>query len=262
MTEHSSRRTGFDGSGGAAARLIIGKAREVDATIDRLTIGLTWTSCRAGNELGLAMSPGIASRVLPWPGTIAGRRVSEVACWLESWDPFEATVGLASANAAINVSHNALLQSARTLEGAGNLAVFQHYRPKLGGKKIVVIGRYPGLEEVLQGLDATVIERNPGGGDLPDSAAEFVLPEADWVFVTATSLINKTFYRLVELSRHAVTVLMGPSTPWLAEWAEFGVDIVAGVRVVDANCAECIAAEGGGTRLFGSGVRYAVAELR
>ena len=105
------------------------------------------------------------------------------------------------------------------------------------------------------------LERQPVANDLPDPAAEFVIPQADWVFITATSLINKTFPRLAALARDAVTVLMGPSTPWLPAFAEFGVDFVAGVLPVDIDRAAAIAGEGGGTRLFGEGVRYAVADI-
>lgn len=254
----------FGGDPGAATALIVRKAMGASAVIERMSLGLTWTACKAGDGLGFAMSPGIASRVLAWPGSVAGRTTGEVAAWLESWDPFEATVGLAAANAAINSGLNPLLKEAVPIElqGAGNLAVFQHFREQLQGKRVAVVGRYPGLDEALSGVDVVVLERAPVGQDLPDPAAEFVLPHVDWVFLTSTSLINKTFHRLAELSRNAVTVLMGPSTPWLSEWADFGIDILAGVDVVDAKRAECIAMEGGGTRLFGPGVRYAVLDLR
>lgn len=240
--------------------LILARAAASEARIARLCIGLTWTTCATDEGLGLAMSPGIPSRVLPWPGTVAGRAVGEVAGWLPSWNPFEATVGLAAANAAINVAANPVMAAAEVL-APGNLAVFEHFRPRLEGRKVVVIGRYPGLDRVLEGLDVTVIERQPAEGDLPDTAAELIVPQADWVFLTATTLINKTFHRLAALSREAVTVLMGPSTPWLAEWAAFGVDFLAGVKVVDRARAEQIAAEGGGTRLFEGGVRYAIADI-
>lgn len=251
------------GDPNAAYTLIATAVGEEGPTIEALTIGLTWTTCRTADGLGLAMSPAVRTRSLSWPGTVAGRAAHEVAAWLTSWDPHEATVGLAAANAVINRGDNALMNAARILDNdaPGNLAVFAHFRPRLVGRRVVVIGRYPGLDAVLQGLDVRVLERDPGDGDLPDSAAEFLLPQADWVFLTATTLINKTFPRLAELAADAVTVLMGPSTPWLAGWAGLGVDFLAGVRPVDAGLAQCIAAEGGGTRLFGDGVRYAVADI-
>lgn len=238
-------------------------AVECEDVVERACIGLTWTTCRTPNGLGFAMSPGIASRTLPWPGTLEGRPLLDLAAWFTSWDPFEATVGLAACNAALNNPGNVLMKDAVPVrsQAPGNLAVFEHFRPRLKGQRITIIGRYPGIDSVLEGLDVTVIERQPGAGDLPDPAAEFVLPQSDWVFITATSLINKTFHRLCELSSDAVSVLMGPSTPWLAGWSDYGIDYVAGVQITDADKAEQIAAEGGGTRLFEGGVYYAVADI-
>jgi len=234
-----------------------------NARVESLCLGLTWTSCVTDTGLGLAMSPGIATRTLPWPGTLAGRSAADLATWLLDWNSHAASVGLASANALINVAQNPLLRQAMPLEAgaAGNLAVFEYFRPRLVGRKVVVVGRYPGLAQVLQGLDVTVLERLPTEDDLPDAAAEFVLPQADWVFLTASSLANKTFPRLAQLATDAVTVLMGPSTPWLMQWADFDVDFVAGVQIVDRDKTLQIVAEGGGVRLFSEGVRYAVVDI-
>lgn len=234
-------------------------------TVDELCLGLTWTYCRSGDSLGLAMSPGVTCRTLPWAGTLRGKTVAELAPWLLSWNPFEACVGLAAANAAINHAGNSVLDRAEpvsiTSDLGANLAVFEHFRPRLAGAKVVIVGRYPGLDRITARLQVQVLERMPGEHDLPDTAAEFVLPHADWVFITASALINKTLPRLLALSQHATTVLMGPSLPWLAEWRQFGVDYLAGVKVLDADKASQIVREGGGVRLFGEGVGYAIADL-
>ena len=223
-----------------------------DETARELVLGLTWTLCRGEGGMGLAMSPavetGIETRRLSWSGTLAGRPLAELAGWIESWQPFEAAVGMAALNAALNPASK-LAQAAVPL-AAGNLAVFDHFLPHLAGRKVAVVGRYPGMERYGEELELTVIERRPGGGDLPDPAAEYLLPDMDWVFLTASSLTNKTFPRLAELARGANLVLMGPTTPWLAELAQFGVDFLAGVAVEDAAAARATVAEGGGTRLF------------
>jgi uncharacterized protein (DUF4213/DUF364 family) len=234
-----------------------------DGRIDAMCLGLTWTSCQIGSSIGFAQSPGLATRTLDFPGSVAGSAARDIAAWLRDWDPYRATVGLAAVNALINDAGNALMQEALPLHSPGpaNLAVFAHFRPYLAGRKVVVVGRYPGLDSVLDGIDVQVLERQPGPGDLPDPAAEYVIPEADWVFLTGTSLINKTFHRLAALARDAVTVLMGPSVPWLPLFADYGVDYLAGVVPVDVERAARIAAEGGGTRLFGDGVVYAVTDI-
>lgn len=247
--------------------LLLDHAAATDDVAEEVVMGLVWTLCRGGRGTGLAMTPAAAPRTLPWPGTLVGRPLAQLAAWLRDWDPHAASVGLAAVNAVINTQDNPLLARARPLDkpldrGApGNLAVFAHFLPQLAGRRVVVIGRYPGLDVLARELDLTVLERQPGPGDLPDPACEYLLPAADWVFLTASSLANKTFPRLAELARGATTVLMGPGTPWLAELAAFGIDYLAGVQVTDPRQLRRTVAEGGGTRLFEAGVQYRLASL-
>jgi uncharacterized protein (DUF4213/DUF364 family) len=233
--------------------------------IEEVVLGLTWTYCRT-EGVGLSMSPvnanGLTSRTLEWPGSLQGRKTSEVATWIRDWNPYKSTIGMSVINSVLNQS-NDVLHDALVLKptGSANLAVFEYFRNQLQGKRVVVIGRYPGLDTCLAGLDYTVLERQPGQGDLPDTAAEYVIRDADWVFLTSTSIVNKTFMRLAELSQDANLVLMGPTTPWIAELAEFGVDYLAGVSVTDPVALKTTVAEGGGTRIFDAGVQYRIADL-
>jgi uncharacterized protein len=254
----------------AIYRLIQTRAQEVPAQVRRFQLGLTWSTCvvefDGGESIGFAMSPSEKSRTLEWPGLVAGQTVGDLAEKLLSWNFFDATLALAACNAVINRPTNTLLQNAEhvqngTSSSLQNLAVFDYFKPKLKQQKIVIIGRYPNLDNLLKGLNYTVLERSPQNSDLPDTAAEYLIPQADWVFLTATSLINKSFSRLCQLAQNAVTVLMGPSVPWLPELANWHIDFVAGVIPTNPAKAEQIAAEGGGTRLFEGGVTYAVANL-
>lgn len=232
------------------------------AAVREVVIGLVWTYC-AAEAVGLAMSPGIPTRTLPWAGSLRGRPVSELARWVRQFEPYPATVGMAAVNAAINRRHD-LPEGEILPPGAhGNLAVFEHFLPLIQGKKTIVIGRYPGLDIFVQthALDLTVLERVPGPGDVSDAACEYLLPEAEWVFLTASSIPNKTFPRLAELSRDATTVLMGPTTPRLPELRHFGIDYLAGVEVADPEALRATVAEGGGVRIFAEAVRYRVAAL-
>lgn len=236
-------------------------ASQTSALVKEVMIGVTWTLCQA-DAIGLCMSPAYPTRTLPWSGTLVQRPIAELAHWLRSWDGYEASVGMAAINAAINAT-SALPAVAQPLasQGSANLAVFEHFLPFMQGQRVVVIGRYPGLSQYEQVTDMTVIERQPTAQDLPDTACEYVLPEAEWVFLTATSIVNKTFPRLVELSRHAKVVLMGPTLPWLADLAEMGIDYLAGVTVTQPEALRQTIAEGGGVRIFETGVQYRVLPL-
>ncbi|MDD5274955.1 MAG: DUF364 domain-containing protein [Methylovulum sp.] len=230
---------------------------------DKLMIGLVWTLCQDDSQglTGLAMSPNIATRTLPWSGTLTGKPVTDLAAWILDWEPYKATVAMAAINCCINarpLPESVLLEA--NPEHA-NLAVFDYFLPHTQGKNVVVIGHYPGIERYQNKMQLTVLERQPQLGDLPDAAAEFLLPKADWVFLTASTIPNKTFPRLVELSSNAKTVLMGPTVPWLPQLHEFGIDYLAGVEVTDATALYHTAAQGGGVRIFQTGVHYRIAEL-
>lgn len=228
--------------------------------IQQLTIGQVWTLCHA-EQSGLAMSPPIATRMLPWAGTIKGKALSELCSWINDWDFFKATAGLSAINCSLN--HQPALKGTLLTPktGLANLAVFEHFFPKIKDQSIVVIGHYPGIEKYYPDYNLKVIERNPVDKDYPDSAAEFLIPQADWVFITATSLANKTFPRLVELASHSKTVLMGPSTPWLKELSVFGIDYLVGVDISDPSLLLQTVAEGGGVRIFDQAVKYKVVDL-
>ncbi|MGZ8928919.1 MAG: Rossmann-like domain-containing protein [Methylobacter sp.] len=231
-----------------------------DTQVTELNIGLVWTVCKA-QHIGLAMSPGIPTRTLSWPGTLAGKTLSELAGGITDWEPYKATVAMAAINCSLNRYE---LPSGITLLPAAdsaNLAVFEHFLPRLQGKKVVVVGHYPGIERYAEQFNLSIIERQPMPGDYPDPACEFLLPDADWVFLTASSITNKTFPRLAELAQHATTVLMGPTVPWLPELHEFGINYLAGIEVVDPVKLYQTAAEGGGVRIFDHAVRYRIVDL-
>lgn len=231
-----------------------------DTQVSELHIGLVWTTCKA-NHIGLAMSPGVATRTLSWPGTLAGKTLAELAGWITDWEPYKATVAMAAINCSLNRYE---LPSGITLSpdpGSANLAVFDHFLPRLQGKKVVVVGRYPGIERYAGQIKLSIIERQPMQGDYPDPACEYLLPDADWVFLTASSITNKTFPRLAELAQHATTVLMGPTVPWLPELHEFAIDYLAGIEVIDPIKLCQTAAEGGGVRIFDHAVRYRIVDL-
>ena len=234
--------------------------------IEKFQLGLTWSSCRVKidrrDSIGFAMSPIEKTRMLNWPGTIVGQKLANITSLLKSWDNFNNTLALASCNAVLNSHRNELMQNAEIIDACeyANLAVFYYFKSKLADRKVVVIGRYPNLDKILHGINYTILERWPEGNDVSDTYAEHVLPEADWVFITASTLINKSFDRLSLLASSAVTVLMGPSTPWLWNFSHWDIDFIAGVIPKDIHKAEQIVVEGGGVRLFDC-LHYAVVNI-
>ena len=80
-----------------------------------------------------------------------------------------------------------------------------------------------------------LLEMQPGANELPPSAAEEVIPRSDVIVITATALINKTLPRLLELGRHATTIVLGPSTPMNDVLFDHCATVLAGTRVKDVD---------------------------
>ncbi len=247
----------------AALFSLLGERASGNAVLRRVLFGLNWSVVETDSSSGLCFSPVDVARNIDWPGSLAGRPLDALLPWLKSSHELELTAAVAAANAAINHADNALLQAARPLcfEAAPHLSVFRHFLPLLDGARVVIIGRYPGIDQHLPELQYQCVERRPSAGDLPAEAAESALSRADWAFITASSLANGTLADLLHWSRHARTVLMGPTMPWLADWSDFGVDFIAGVEVLDRERLAQVVGEAGGTRIFTSAVRYRLLQL-
>lgn len=248
--------------------LLIAKAR-ADAVLSNIVLGINWSVAEitmpnqsGGKAWGLCFSPDQITRTIGWAGTLQGRTTDELSEWITQWNSAAAVVGAVTINAVINAASETLQQSDIIARSAlPHLSVFQHFSPKLVGKKVVVVGHYPQLQADIKAASWHCLERNLRPGDTPDSAAEYLIPNADWVFITASSIANKTLPRLLELARNSIVVLMGPSLPWLSEWAHFGVDYLAGVDVCYPEKLWQVASEAGGTRIFDEACRYRVAKI-
>ncbi|MCG8611906.1 MAG: DUF364 domain-containing protein [Pseudomonadales bacterium] len=260
------------------------KSRAQNKKIDFVCIGTTWILIQVEGGTGVAMNLSPASRTVEWSGTLQGRPCMEIIEWVYSWNHLQSGIGLACINALLNGPENPLCQNANPnlvpggagsggkrlngaegLTGQGNLSVFDYFSPQLSGARIVVIGRYPGLQVSLSGLDYVVLERESTVDDLPDTAAEYLIPKADWLFLTATALINKSLPRLIEIasrSSNLTTVLMGPSMPWSGLWRNLGIDYLAGVGITDPAALKHTILQGGGMRIFEGGVHYRLNRLK
>jgi uncharacterized protein (DUF4213/DUF364 family) len=187
------------------------------------------------NEGGIGLSHLLkqdAPSTVPKPLDIIGRPLSEVAALVKSWDIPSAALGLAAINAAANARHKELIEA-----GIGSKArqgcAFDFFLERLRGKKVAVVGHFPNLEKIAEVADLVILERHPQPGDLPDPAAEYILEERDAVFLTGTTIINKTLPRLLELSQGKEVFLVGPSAPMFPELFKFGFASLSGTLIAN-----------------------------
>jgi len=232
-----------------------------DLRIIECLMGLHWTLIRS-RATGMAHTPfergygAHGGSVIAGIGDhIAGMSVRQLAEYVKSWNPYEATLGLAAINSAFNSQEQVERLSGLSLSSQPQVSAFVHYADMLRGKRVAVDGHFPDLDALGAVCQLTILERSPGEGDLPDPACEFVLPGQDHIFITATALINKTLPRLLELSRNIPTILVGPSTPFAPVFFNHGIHTLAGTVVLEPESVLQAVKEGAARTVFDHGAR-------
>lgn len=201
------------------------------APVREVRVGAFWTAVVLETDpprCGLAST--LRSEVHEGPpvrdaGRLLERSALELAALLRSKSPVEASIGMAAVNALLEVDEEACVEV-----NAEEVIV-----EKGTGKKVAIVGHFPFIPRVQRVVDTLwVLEQRPRGDDLPAEAAPEVIPRADVVAITGTALINHTFGHLAALCRpDAYVLVLGGSAPLSPVLFDYGVDAVAGTRVID-----------------------------
>ncbi len=114
------------------------------------------------------------------------------------------------------------------------------------GRDVAVVGHFPFTPRLKQSAkNLWVLERNPQGDDLPASEAPDILPRADVVAITGTSIANGTFDDLLAHCRQdAFVVVLGATTPLSPVLLDAGVHAISGTLVVDAETVRLAVSQG------------------
>jgi uncharacterized protein (DUF4213/DUF364 family) len=169
-------------------------------------------------------------------GKLLEHNARELAELLRSKSVMEAALGMAAINAQLDVDDKLVTER--------NAAEEIIMRGK--GKRVVVVGHFPFIPRVREAVGhLDILELDPGPGELPPASAADVIPKADIVALTGTSLVNKTFDSLMSHCRPDAFVLaLGPTAPLSPILFDYGVDLIAGTRVVDPVLAMTVAGQG------------------
>lgn len=170
-----------------------------------------------------------SSPLVKSPGKLLELSALECANMAFSKSILEAAIGVATINSLIDIN-----ESKCTELNARELII-----EKGINKNIVIIGHFPfipRLEEIAG--DLWVIEKNPGPGDYTEETAEEFVPEADVLAITGTALTNHSIEGLLKMKKKgSFTVVLGDSAILSPVLFDYGVDAIAGTKVIDSECA-------------------------
>jgi uncharacterized protein (DUF4213/DUF364 family) len=210
-------------------------ARACDIRQGVFHTGLLSRNCGLASTMAYAASPDARPHVTE-PGSLLARGMRELAEMAHSSSTMEAAIGMAAINSLIELDE----ARCKAVNAADVLA------EKGKGRNVAIIGHFPFVPRLRQRVGKlSVIEKNQRPGDRAEQEADDILPLADVVGITGTSLTNHTIEHLLELCRKDAYVLMlGDTTPMSAVLFNHGIDAVCGVRVTDPRLALACVSQG------------------
>jgi uncharacterized protein (DUF4213/DUF364 family) len=258
------------------AETIAGIQRTLDAELDhivieRAVIGLFFTGVKLSTGAAGACATPLRSipeavccpssaMAMPFPGKLRGRLARDLLKETEASSGIRRAVGVATVNALAamcwerRATPDVELQIGVDAYDAANI---------LPGQHVVVVGAFVPFLKALKRADQpfTVLEMDPATLK-PDELAHFrpaeqasqVVPDADCVLITGTTLLNDTLENLLALCRpDARVVLVGPTVGLYPDpFLRRGVDVLGGVHVTIPDAFLNVLAEGGsGYHFFG-----------
>ena len=160
-------------------------------------------------------------------GRLHTKSALELADYARSEDLLEASIGVAAINSLLEVDES------QAVEINAVEVLIQNGQ----GRNVALVGHFPFIPKLRPAVEQLwVIEQRPAEGEYTAEAAAGLIPQADVVAITSSTLINHTLDGLLALCRpDALVMMLGPSTPLSPALFAHGVNILSGSRVVDES---------------------------
>jgi uncharacterized protein (DUF4213/DUF364 family) len=247
-------------------------------TVERAVIGLFFTGVKLSNGIAGACATPIktipeavccptSAMAMPFPGKLRGRPAFDLAKEALGDHGIRRAVGIAAMNALADTCWRRRPHPETELRLGIDAFDATEIRP---GDKVVVVGAFvPFLREQKRRRQPfVVLEQDPATlkpEELPffrpAEQAPNVVPEADVLLITGTTLINNTLEELLGLAKPAARVTMvGPTVSLLPDaFLSRGADVLGTVRITAPDeFLETLAEGGSGYHFLGRSAQKVV----
>jgi uncharacterized protein (DUF4213/DUF364 family) len=254
----------------AAVTDILGTELDTIA-VERAVIGLFFTGVKLSTGHAGACATPIktmpeavccpsSAMAMPFPGKLKGKPARDMLKEVFSTHGIRRGVGIAALNALAELCWERRPHPLAELRGGLDAFDANQFRP---GDRTVVVGAFvPFLKELKRRKQPfLVLEKDPDTLKAeempfyrPAETAREVVPEADVLLVTGTTLLNDTLEDLLGWARpQARVTVVGPTVGLLPDaFLKRGADILGGVRITAPDDFLDLLAEGGsGYHFFG-----------
>lgn len=234
-----------------------------DLVVDELVCGVYFAAVRCGEACGVSSVMSEDTLPVTMPNKTIGMKLRDLAACIKSWNFVEASLGQAAINAYYNsvdvAKQNKIAVSSSHLTEDRVYDPFISYQKAVRNKKVAVIEHFPYIDQLFQPVcDLSVLSRNPDDDYYPYTAAEYILPDCDYVFIHGSAVIDKSLPRFLGLAKKAYVVIAGPATPMAPALFDFGVKDLSGFVVKDGEKALRICKGQDNSRIYASGQKVSL----
>ncbi len=214
-------------------------ALQTGASVRDVRVGAFWTAVVVEGPFGerrcgLASTPGKdeahhhGTPLVRQAGGLIELGALGLAALARSDSQMERAIGLAAVNALLPRDERAWVE----------LNAEQVIRERGAGRHVAIVGHFPFIARLRPHVSRlSVLELHPvGPDDLPADRAAQVIPQADVVAITSTTLINDTFDDLIaHCHPDAFVLMLGPTTPLSPVLFDYRPDVISGTVVKDVD---------------------------
>ena len=240
-------------------------------TVERAVIGLFFTGVKLDTGVTGACATPLRSipdavccpssaMAMPFPGKLRGRLARDLLRETAAPSGIRRAVGVAAMNALADMCWERRAPAGVVLRTGVDAYDAAEIQP---GENVVVVGAFvPFLKSLKRAhqrftvleMDSATLKPDELPYFRPAEEAGSVVPDADVVLITGTTLLNNTLENLLVLCRpQARVVLVGPTVGLVPDaFLRRGVDVLGGVRVTAPDAFLDVLTEGGsGYHFFG-----------
>jgi len=240
-------------------------------TVERAVIGLFFTGVKLDTGVTGACATPLRSipdavccpssaMAMPFPGKLRGRLARDLLRETAAPSGIRRAVGVAAMNALADMCWERRAPAGVVLRTGVDAYDAAEIQP---GENVVVVGAFvPFLKSLKRAhqrftvleMDSATLKPDELPYFRPAEEAGSVVPNADVVLITGTTLLNNTLENLLVLCRpEARVVLVGPTVGLVPDaFLRRGVDVLGGVRVTAPDAFLNVLTEGGsGYHFFG-----------
>lgn len=201
-----------------------------DSIIRKLMMGVHWTAVSSrycGMASTVVDTKPHGEEKIKGAGELQTMKTLQLAAYAYSEKTLESSLGIAAINSLLPPP----------IEKVTQINAFHVIIEKAAQKTAALFGHFPYIDDLRKAAETLyVFELAPTAQEYSIDRIPELLPQADVIAITSNTIINHTLEQILPfIKKDAYSVMLGPSTPMSPVLFDYGISMLAGVRIINED---------------------------